>query len=597
MATQCVKAYALYYSESLRTELMTDNDPATMLQSLKYYLVVNALVQISRHQIGVFETWIRTTLWARSLLEKMRVQVIDTILTMPLTVLESIPQSRMIDLFYRNKITLFSSLPLVLCHYIFNDSLSAISAIAQVVKLSPGLILLCAPFVAGYYALSVWYGNIFSDAWSLCRAEITMPLEKLEEIIACGRQPLRIHGVTERFLDKLNRFGYMRANHEWHTKSIQGSRELATALLNEAIKTTVLAFKLYQQLYLRISVSAGEVDATTNLALNFYHRTGALVAQNKIDEFYIRQISAYFEGTSNVQREKPRVIESNRPPPNWPEAGEIEFQRLCLRYKPEGTLVLNNLSFAISSKEKIGIVGRTGAGKSSLTYALLRLVEADSGSIIIDGIDISTIGLSDLRSRISIIPQDPALFQGTIRDNLDPLHQYTDDEVWSAIKACQIGDLMEVPTDKYTKKPSLNDDDDDDADSDLGEWIEGTGLAKWVEYNGSNFSVGQRQLVSLCRALLWRRKILILDEATANVDSKTDKIMQAVIRREFADCTVLTIAHRLNTIMDSDRILVMDQGEIAEFDTPANLLAQNSHFTRLVECVDLNHSHQPPSEK
>ncbi|KAJ2000070.1 ATP-binding cassette glutathione S-conjugate transporter ycf1 [Coemansia thaxteri] len=563
MATQCVKAYALYYSESLRTELMTDNDPATMLQSLKYYLVVNALVQISRHQIGVFETWIRTTLWARSLLEKMRVQVIDTILTMPLTVLESIPQSRMIDLFYRNRITLFSSLPLVLCHYIFNDSLSAISAIAQVVKLSPGLILLCAPFVAGYYALS----------------------------------PLRIHGVTERFLDKLNRFGYMRANHEWHTKSIQGSRELATALLNEAIKTTVLAFKLYQQLYLRISVSAGEVDATTNLALNFYHRTGALVAQNKIDEFYIRQISAYFEGTSNVQREKPRVIESNRPPPNWPEAGEIEFQRLCLRYKPGGSLVLNNLSFAISSKEKIGIVGRTGAGKSSLTYALLRLVEADSGSIIIDGIDISTIGLSDLRSRISIIPQDPALFQGTIRDNLDPLHQYTDDEVWSAIKACQIGDLMEVPTDKYTKKPSLNDDDDDDADSDLGEWIEGTGLAKWVEYNGSNFSVGQRQLVSLCRALLWRRKILILDEATANVDSKTDIIMQAVVCREFADCTVLTIAHRLNTIMDSDRILVMDQGEIAEFDTPANLLAQNSHFTRLVECVDLNHSHQPPSEK
>ncbi|KAJ2467914.1 hypothetical protein GGI02_003865, partial [Coemansia sp. RSA 2322] len=258
-----------------------------------------------------------------------------------------------------------------------------------------------------------------------------------------------------------------------------------------------------------------------------------------------------------------------------------------------GSLVLNNLSFAIGSKEKIGVVGRTGAGKSSLTFALLRLVEADSGSILVDGIDISTIGLSDLRSRISIIPQDPALFQGTIRDNLDPLHQYTDNEVWSAINACQIGDLLEVPTDKYTKKPDLdNDDFYEYEDSDLGAWIEGTGLAKWVEYNGSNFSVGQRQLVSLCRALLWRRKILILDEATASVDSKTDKIVQDVIRREFVDCTVLTIAHRLNTIMDSDRVLVMDQGEIAEFDTPAKLLAQNSHFARLVECMNLGHSNR-----
>ncbi|KAJ2471674.1 hypothetical protein GGI02_002112 [Coemansia sp. RSA 2322] len=260
-----------------------------------------------------------------------------------------------------------------------------------------------------------------------------------------------------------------------------------------------------------------------------------------------------------------------------------------------GSLVLNSLSFVVRGMEKIGIVGRTGGGKSSLTFALLRLVEADSGNSIIDGIDISTIGLRDLRSRISIIPQDPALFQGTIRDNLDPLHQYTNDEMWAAIKACQISDLLEVPTDKYTKKLDLNV-YDFFKDGDLGEWIEGTGLAKWVEYNGSNFSVGQRQLVSLCRALLWRRKIPILDEATANIDSKTDKIMQAVIRREFVGCTVLTIAHRLNTIMDSDRVLVMDQGEFAEFDTPANLLAQNSHFTRLVECVDLNHSHQPPGE-
>ncbi|KAJ2811479.1 ATP-binding cassette glutathione S-conjugate transporter ycf1, partial [Coemansia furcata] len=283
--------------------------------------------------------------------------------------------------------------------------------------------------------------------------------------------------------------------------------------------------------------------------------------------------------------ERPRVIESNRPLASWPETGKIEFCRYSMRYRSELDLSLNELSFVIRSKEKIGIVGRTGAGKSSLTYALTRLVEADSGRIVIDGTDISTIGLHDLRSRISIIPQDPSLFEGTIRDNLDPTCQYTDGEVWRAINTCQIAGLLDTPTGKYTEKLVTDDNDDDERNK--GRWIEGTGLDKWIEYNGSNFSVGQRQLVSLCRALLWRRKVLVLDEATANVDTETDRIMQSVIRQEFKDCTVLTIAHRLNTIMDSDRILVMDQGKVAEFDSPANLLARDSHFTKLVESMNL----------
>ncbi|KAJ2885522.1 ATP-binding cassette glutathione S-conjugate transporter ycf1 [Coemansia aciculifera] len=287
-------------------------------------------------------------------------------------------------------------------------------------------------------------------------------------------------------------------------------------------------------------------------------------------------------------REQPRIIEGNRPLASWPETGKIEFRQYSLRYRPELKPMLNGLSFVIRSKERVGIVGRTGAGKSSLTNALMRLVEADSGSIVIDGTDISTIGLYDLRSRIGIIPQDPSLFEGTIRDNLDPTRQYTDDEVWAAINTCQIASLLDTPTGKYTEKPVTADDDDDDDDNESkGRWIEGTGLDKWIKYNGSNFSVGQRQLVSLCRALLWRRRILVLDEATANVDSETDRIMQSVIRQEFKDCTVLTIAHRLNTIMDSDRVLVMDQGKVAEFDTPANLLSKDSHFLKLVESMNL----------
>ncbi|ORX63907.1 P-loop containing nucleoside triphosphate hydrolase protein [Linderina pennispora] len=231
---------------------------------------------------------------------------------------------------------------------------------------------------------------------------------------------------------------------------------------------------------------------------------------------------------------------------DWPTTGTIEFRDYSMRYRESQDL-----------QEKIGVVGRTGAGNP------------DSGAIFIDGVDISSIGLKHLRSKISIIPQDPALFNGTIRENLDPLNEFTDDEVWGAIHKGCIDDIVSTPTETYGA-----------GDNNSGPWVEGIGLNKWIEDGGRNFSVGQRQLVSLCRALLWKRKILVLDEATAN----------RVIHEEFKDCTVLTIAHRLRTVMDSDRILVMDQGRVAEFDSPANLLAQDTMFKGLVESMELNES-------
>lgn len=214
--------------------------------------------------------------------------------------------------------------------------------------------------------------------------------------------------------------------------------------------------------------------------------------------------------------------------------------------------MLRGISFSAMSQEKIGIVGRTGAGKSSLTLALFRIIEAAGGKIVIDGVDISEIGLHSLRSRLTIIPQDPVLFSGSLRMNIDPFNSYPDDSIWMSLEQSHLKTFVKGLTD---------------------------GLEFKVTEGGENLSVGQRQLVCLARALLRKTKVLILDEATAQIDIETDELIQKTIRSQFDDCTILTIAHRLNTIMDSDRIIVLDQGIIAEFDSPSNLLANtNSIF-------------------
>jgi ABC-type multidrug transport system fused ATPase/permease subunit len=247
----------------------------------------------------------------------------------------------------------------------------------------------------------------------------------------------------------------------------------------------------------------------------------------------------------SLPQEKPATLEEKRPPADWPREGGVEFKNLHMRYRPDTPLVLDDVSVTILPKDKIGIVGRTGAGKSSLMQALFRMVEPESGTIVIDGVDITEIGLSDLRKRLAIIPQDPLLFMGSIRHNLDPFDEHPDGEVWEALEMVQLKEHVK----------SLE-----------------TGLEHIVDENGSNFSVGQRQLICMARALLRRAKILVMDEATASVDINTDAVIQKMVRTAFADCTVLTIAHRLNTIMDSSKVLVLDKGNIAEFDTPAKLL-------------------------
>lgn len=324
----------------------------------------------------------------------------------------------------------------------------------------------------------------------------------------------------------------------------------------ELLSTFVFAFCMV----LLVSFPHGSIDPTmAGLAVTYGLNLNARLSrwilsfcklENKI--ISIERIYQYCQ----IPSEAPTIIEDSRPPSSWPERGTIEMINLKVRYKESLPIVLHGVTCTFPGGNKIGIVGRTGSGKSTLIQALFRLVEPAGGRILIDSIDISTIGLHDLRSRLSIIPQDPTLFEGTIRGNLDPLEEHSDQEIWQALDKAQLGDIVRQKEQK---------------------------LDTPVLENGDNWSVGQRQLVSLGRALLKQARILVLDEATASVDSATDNLIQKIIRTEFKDCTVCTIAHRIPTVIDSDLVLVLSDGQVAEFDTPARLLEdKSSMFLRLV---------------
>ncbi|GKT40843.1 multidrug resistance protein fer6 [Colletotrichum spaethianum] len=278
-------------------------------------------------------------------------------------------------------------------------------------------------------------------------------------------------------------------------------------------------------------------------------------------QFTVRQLAEVENGMNAVERiqyygtqlEEEAPLHTIEVRPSWPEKGEIIFDNVEMRYRANLPLVLSGLSMHVRGGERIGIVGRTGAGKSSIMSTLFRLVELSGGHITIDGVDISTIGLHDLRSRLAIIPQDPTLFKGTVRSNLDPFSEHTDLELWSALRQADL-----VPADANLEDPRSKESSVIHLDS-------------AVEEDGLNFSLGQRQLMALARALVRGSRIIVCDEATSSVDMETDDKIQNTIATSFKGRTLLCIAHRLRTIIGYDRICVMDAGRIAELDTPLAL--------------------------
>ncbi|KAG0209533.1 hypothetical protein BGX33_005482 [Mortierella sp. NVP41] len=333
-----------------------------------------------------------------------------------------------------------------------------------------------------------------------------------------------------------------------------------------------------------------------------------MYAMNEMNLNSVERVVEYMD----LEPEPDAIIEGSRPPASWPHAGEIVVDHLTMRYAPDTPEVIKDVSLTIRPGEKVGVVGRTGSGKSTLAISLFRFMDPAGGSIIIDGIDICKIGLQDLRSNLTIIPQDPILFKGTLRSNLDPFGEREDRELWEALRrshlipgdkslvvsavlskrnsleitsAVEAGPSAGTSSSSATKSPTSSIKDSKSSSSDSNNPNEIVDSSKItldtpVKENGSNFSQGQRQLIALARALVRQSKIIVMDEATASVDFETDLKIQMTIREEMADATILTIAHRIRTIADFDRVLVMNAGEVAEFDRPYTLMRQEDSLFR-----------------
>eukprot|EP00698_Gefionella_okellyi_P004133 TRINITY_DN13869_c0_g1_i1.p1 TRINITY_DN13869_c0_g1~~TRINITY_DN13869_c0_g1_i1.p1 ORF type:complete len:1343 (-),score=367.63 TRINITY_DN13869_c0_g1_i1:24-4052(-) len=474
-------------------------------------------------------------------------RLMNAVLRTPMSFIDTTPTGRIINRFTKDTDVIDGTLPTLTGSY-FNVVFTTLGSLVLVTVVSPWFLAPAAGMAVMYYFVQQYYRNTSRELKRLQSISRSPIFVHFSETLS-GLPVVRAYNVQDRFIvDNENRLD---ENNRAYWALMASNRWLGIRL--EFIGNCII---LCASMFM---VAFRPDPALTGLALsNAIQVTGWLswlVRMNTEMEMAMNSVERVIHYI-NVDSEAAAIIPDNRPPKSWPARGEITFDHLEVRYRPDLPAVINDLSCTIRGGEKIGVVGRTGAGKTTFVQCLFRLVEATAGKLLIDGLDVSSIGLTDLRSRLSVVPQDPVLFSGPLRANLDPFNHYDTADIWKALERVQLRTHVESLPDKLETKMS-----------------EG----------GSNFSVGERQLLCMARALLRHSQILVMDEATANIDTKTDALIQDTIRSAFATCTVLTIAHRLNTIIDADRVMVLDKGSIAEFASPAELLSNpQSHFTQMV---------------
>ncbi|KAH9946530.1 metal resistance protein YCF1 [Amylocystis lapponica] len=504
------------------------------------YLLGYGLFSLSSTMLGAAAALLIWVLCGIRSAKRLHDSMLHAVMRAPMSFFELTPTGRILNLFSRDTYVVDQIIARLIQQVV--RQLCMTTMIILVIGYSFPLFLIAVPPLTWFYVRVMIYYLSTSRELKRLDAVTRSPifawfsesLNGLSTIRAFGQQDVFVT-TNERRLDR-NQICYL--------PSISVNRWLAVRLEFVGATIIFLTASLAIVALRTTGVDAGLVGFVLSYALNttgslnWLVRTTSEVEQNIVS---VERILHYIQLEPEAPAEIPDAVDES-----WPKSGEIEFRQYSTRYRPELDLVLKNISVKINHREKIGICGRTGSGKSSLLLSLFRVIEPASGTIYLDGVDITKVGLHDLRSAISIVPQSPDLFEGTIRDNIDPTGAYQDAEIWVALSQTR----MKAYVDSLPE-----------------------GLDAPVREGGSSMSAGQRQLLCFARALLRKSKVLVLDEATSAVDLDTDKAIQDIIRGpQFADVTLLTIAHRINTIMESDRVLVLDAGQVIEFDTPQSLL-------------------------
>ncbi|KAL6600247.1 hypothetical protein LY90DRAFT_660286 [Neocallimastix californiae] len=485
--------------------------------------------------------------------KKIHRDAISRVIRAPISFFDTTPLGRVINRFSKDQDSLDGTLFTAIQGFI-NNMASTITTLCFMLYTAPIFSIPLIPLIIFYLFVQNYYistsreiKRIESLTRSPVFANFTETLQGLSTIRAYNEQERFIKHDQE-LVDESNRPTFLQ---------FTAQRWLSVRL--ECIGSFLVLFDGIAGVFLKDRLTPSLLGLSLSYALQVTSSLNGVIRSLNNVEINMNSAERLLYYANEIEMEEQKGLDA---PKHWPQQGKIKINNLTMKYAPHLPLVLHNINLDIESSEKVGIVGRTGAGKSSIVMTLFRLVEPEKGSSIkIDDISITDLKLSDLRKNISIIPQDPILFSGTIRFNMDPFDEHTNQEIWEALKNAGL-------------EQTVNE-------------LEGK-LEAEVHGNGENFSVGQRQLLCLARAIIRNSRILIMDEATASVDIETDAIIQEALRTKFHDVTVLSIAHRLNTIIDYDKILVLSRGEVLEYDTPKNLLFEVCHIFVFSEFITLN---------
>lgn len=554
---------AIYKQNIFRNWVFEEKQPINVDYYIAIYILISLISVAVMILKNIFTYW-GSIRGARTLFDGL----LNRIIHAPLRFYDTTPVGRILNRFGKDVTTV--DLQIARSWSFLVDCTTGIAASTIVIcAITPQFFVVAIAVSCLYFLIGVYYLRISRELKRLNSVSRSPIYSHFTESLV-GVTTIRAYGVEEQFMrtvfEKIDSFVapfyYLWMSNRW---------------LYARIEFTGAFVSFFTGIFLILnikSIDAGMAGIALFYARSFLENIYWFIRQYTQVEMNLNSVERVIEYIE-IEQEPPAIIEGSRPPAAWPTTAAIEVNDLVIRYAPELDPVLHGVSFSTRPYEKIGIVGRTGSGKSTMALSFFRFLEASSGSISIDGIDISKIGLQDLRTQMTIIPQDAILFSGTIRSNLDPFKEHTDEEIWESLERAHLvkttdrlkASLSGASTPRTSGSGALDEEQQSSAIKSLNQQ---------VSDGGNNFSQGQRQLLCLARALLKNSKLIIMDEATASVDFDTDAKIQATIREEFVNSTLLCIAHRLRTVIDYDRILVLDQGRVVEFDTPYNLVVENT---------------------